>query len=64
MVGEKEQNQIAINMLAEIIYELYKDLLKGKLKNDLCLRDKEQGTEKSATESQTFQWPAHINKYM
>ena len=64
MMTKEEENQKAVALLAEIIYELYKDLSKGKLKNDLCLKDKEQAVEKSATKSQTFQWPAHINKYM
>jgi len=58
MLSEKEQVQKAINTLAEIIYELYKDLLKGKLKNDLYSKYKKQAVGKSATKAKTFQQTA------
>ncbi|GAG54365.1 unnamed protein product, partial [marine sediment metagenome] len=45
----------AINTLSEIIYELYKDLLKGKLKNDLYVKEKKQAVGKSAKKAKTFQ---------
>ena len=54
MMIKDDKSQKTINLLAEIIYELYEDLLKGKLKNELFLKEKKQAVGKSSTKRQTF----------
>jgi len=57
MIDQKD-SPIEISTLLEIIYELYREDIKGgKLREDL-FKDCKQVVEKSATKSQTFQWPA------
>ena len=49
------EEEIKVQTLIEIIYDLYKEDIKGgKLKVD------KQVVEKSAPKSQTFQWPAKL----
>ena len=50
---KEEENKKTVTLLAEIIYELYKDLKNGKLKNEICSVNK-RAVGKSVTESQTF----------
>ena len=60
---KQEESKIEITPLLEIIYELYKEDIKGgKLKVDLYGGD-EQVVGKSAAGRQTFHQPALINKY-
>lgn len=48
-----DKNEKIINLLAEIIYELYGELRKGNINNDLYSR-KKQSVGKSATKAKTF----------
>jgi len=59
---EDIEQEIQINPLLEIIYELYReDVKRGKLRDDI-LRDYNQAVGKSATKSQTFQQPELLLK--
>jgi len=51
MVEEKVQT--TINLLAEIVYELYGELKKGNIKNEL-FTEKKQSVGKSAKKAKTF----------
>jgi len=56
-MAKKEENKIEINMLLEIIYERYKeDVRGGKLRVD-TFNDK-QAVGKSAPKAKTFHQPA------
>jgi len=61
MSEEKEKVQKIITLLAEIIYELYKDLKNGKLQNEIYSVNK-QVVGKSARKAKTFQQTAFVFK--
>jgi hypothetical protein len=53
IVDYRDMEEEKVQTLIEIIYELYKEDIKGGK-----LRSCEQAVEKSAPQSLTFQWPA------
>jgi len=53
MMTKDDKNQKTINLLAEIIYELYGELKKGNIKNEL-FKEKKQSVGKSAIKAKTF----------
>jgi len=54
----KRKEEIKLNTLLEIIYEIYReDLKNGKIRSK-TFKDCKQAVGKSAYENLTFQWPA------
>jgi len=58
-MNKEEKNQKVINLLAEIIYELYKEIKKGNIKN---VTDDKRAVGKSARKAKSFQQTAFVFK--